>query len=135
MRADPSQDRRKSEVKERHVIIEKVAILHEVARPPPYNVEMLGLVAVVAVAEDIRRLGLEEESSVEPRCRAASPTAAARVRIALIRLLSTPNASAIRRDPADPRIRAAWRRCRERTDSQMLCRSVRAPHENEAAQA
>jgi hypothetical protein len=61
VRADPSQDRRKSEVKERHVIIEKVAILHEVARPPPYNVEMLGLVAVVAVAENIRPLQTEQD--------------------------------------------------------------------------
>ena len=51
--ADQPKDRRKHDMKQRHVIIEQVAILNESARPSPDNVKMLRFIAVEPVVQDI----------------------------------------------------------------------------------
>src|SRR5215471_14190034 len=51
--SEQSKDRRKREMKQRHVIIEQVTILNEPARPSPDNMKMLWFVAVEPVMQDI----------------------------------------------------------------------------------
>src|SRR5882762_6638353 len=51
--ADESKNRCEHDVKQRHVVIEDIAILNEPARPGPDHVHVLRLIAVEAVTQHV----------------------------------------------------------------------------------
>ena len=58
--ANRGEDGSEQEVKEWHVVIEKIAILNKPVRPTPDDVQMLRLVAVESVIQESDRLGRDK---------------------------------------------------------------------------
>src|SRR6267378_2083082 len=59
--ANRGEDGSEQEVKERHVVIEKIAILNKPVRPTPDDVQMLRLVAVESVMQEANSIGRRQD--------------------------------------------------------------------------
>ena len=65
--ADQPEDRREHDLKQRHVIVKQVTILHKAVRPSPNDVEMLRFIGVETVADDVHNP--EHDHDCEKTCR------------------------------------------------------------------
>jgi len=59
--ANRGEDRSEQDVKEWHVVIEKIAILNKPVRPTPDDVQMLRLVAVESVMQEANSIGRRQD--------------------------------------------------------------------------